>query len=193
MNAIQNSISLRKILVVSLSILTILSMVLDFNFKEAQAQNKNNIADKKVETLNEKEIEKELKYIYGKIIILDKDGTAKDVNLENAKSRYGYVPEGFQKLKNDIENKKKTSSISPRAVGGNYKNSGDCFYSEVLNSYGELLTGNIITAVFEDVKAKNLKGVAKKLAKIGIKGNLAGIAATMVSKDVQCNLKYGLL
>ncbi|HHC7140317.1 TPA: hypothetical protein ACN372_004660, partial [Vibrio parahaemolyticus] len=65
--------------------------------------------------------------------------------------------------------------------------------SEVLNSYGELLTGNIITAVFEDVKAKNLKGVAKKLAKIGIKGNLAGIAATMVSKDVQCNLKYGLL
>ncbi|CAC6367969.1 Uncharacterised protein [Staphylococcus aureus] len=98
-----------------------------------------------------------------------------------------------QKLKNDIENKKKTSSISPRAVGGNYKNSGDCFYSEVLNSYGELLTGNIITAVFEDVKAKNLKGVAKKLAKIGIKGNLAGIAATMVSKDVQCNLKYGLL
>ncbi|GAB5804710.1 hypothetical protein JMUB7522_27220 [Staphylococcus aureus] len=31
---------------------------------------------------------------------------AKDVNLENAKSRYGYVPEGFQKLKNDIENKK---------------------------------------------------------------------------------------
>ncbi|CUG73796.1 hypothetical protein [Staphylococcus aureus] len=89
MNAIQNSISLRKILVVSLSILTILSMVLDFNFKEAQAQNKNNIADKNVETLNEKEIEKELKYIYGKIIILDKDGTAKDVNLENAKSRYG--------------------------------------------------------------------------------------------------------
>ncbi|EZI23147.1 hypothetical protein CO85_2571, partial [Staphylococcus aureus subsp. aureus CO-85] len=84
MNAIQNSISLRKILVVSLSILTILSMVLDFNFKEAQAQNKNNIADKNVETLNEKEIEKELKYIYGKIIILDKDGTAKDVNLENA-------------------------------------------------------------------------------------------------------------
>ncbi|EWY27817.1 hypothetical protein V407_02680, partial [Staphylococcus aureus W83140] len=76
MNAIQNSISLRKILVVSLSILTILSMVLDFNFKEAQAQNKNNIADKNVETLNEKEIEKELKYIYGKIIILDKDGTA---------------------------------------------------------------------------------------------------------------------
>ncbi|EVD72007.1 hypothetical protein T745_02783, partial [Staphylococcus aureus LAMC0047] len=71
MNAIQNSISLRKILVVSLSILTILSMVLDFNFKEAQAQNKNNIADKNVETLNEKEIEKELKYIYGKIIILD--------------------------------------------------------------------------------------------------------------------------
>ncbi|GAB5856669.1 hypothetical protein JMUB7542_27640 [Staphylococcus aureus] len=63
MNAIQNSISLRKILVVSLSILTILSMVLDFNFKEAQAQNKNNIADKNVETLNEKEIEKELKYI----------------------------------------------------------------------------------------------------------------------------------
>ncbi|EUQ02395.1 TPA: hypothetical protein P1D63_002968, partial [Staphylococcus aureus] len=62
MNAIQNSISLRKILVVSLSILTILSMVLDFNFKEAQAQNKNNIADKNVETLNEKEIEKELKY-----------------------------------------------------------------------------------------------------------------------------------
>ncbi|EYF52323.1 hypothetical protein V530_02598, partial [Staphylococcus aureus F45749] len=58
MNAIQNSISLRKILVVSLSILTILSMVLDFNFKEAQAQNKNNIADKNVETLNEKEIEK---------------------------------------------------------------------------------------------------------------------------------------
>ncbi|MBZ5281923.1 hypothetical protein HWG68_13510, partial [Staphylococcus aureus] len=84
MNAIQNSISLRKILVVSLSILTILSMVLDFNFKEAQAKNKNNIADKNVETLNEKEIEKELKYIYGKIIILDKDGTAKDVNLENA-------------------------------------------------------------------------------------------------------------
>ncbi len=70
MNAIQNSISLRKILVVSLSILTILSMVLDFNFKEAQAQNKNNIADKNVETLNEKEIEKELKYIYGKIIMV---------------------------------------------------------------------------------------------------------------------------
>ncbi|MBK3944723.1 hypothetical protein JJK89_14085, partial [Staphylococcus aureus] len=118
-------------------------------------------------------------------------GTAKDVNLENAKSRYGYVPEGFQKLKNDIENKKKNSSISPRAVGGNYKNSNDCFYSEVLNSYGELLTGNIIAAVFDDVKAKNIKSAAKKLARIGIKGNLAGIAATMVSKDVQCTLKYG--
>ncbi|MCE3410301.1 hypothetical protein LCD17_14375, partial [Staphylococcus aureus] len=85
----------------------------------------------------------------------------------------------------------KNSSISPRAVGGNYKNSNDCFYSEVLNSYGELLTGNIIAAVFDDVKAKNIKSAAKKLARIGIKGNLAGIAATMVSKDVQCTLKYG--
>ncbi|WP_188348168.1 hypothetical protein [Staphylococcus aureus] len=187
----KKSVSLRKVLVISLSFLTILSMVLNFNFKEAQAQNKNNIADKNIETLNEKEIEKELDYIYGKIIVLDKDGTAKDVNLENAKSRYGYVPEGFQKLKNDIENKKKNSSISPRAVGGNYKNSNDCFYSEVLNSYGELLTGNIIAAVFDDVKAKNIKSAAKKLARIGIKGNLAGIAATMVSKDVQCTLKYG--
>ncbi|GAB5776907.1 hypothetical protein JMUB7520_27490 [Staphylococcus aureus] len=64
-------------------------MVLDFNFKEAQAQNKNNIADKNVETLNEKEIEREVKYIYGKIIILDKDGTAKYVNLEVANPRYG--------------------------------------------------------------------------------------------------------
>ncbi|GAB5854591.1 hypothetical protein JMUB7535_26620 [Staphylococcus aureus] len=43
--------------------------VLDFNFKEAKGQNKNKIADKHVENLNEKEIEKELKYIYGKIII----------------------------------------------------------------------------------------------------------------------------
>ncbi|UIF33620.1 heavy metal translocating P-type ATPase [Staphylococcus aureus] len=58
------------------------------------------------------------KYIYGKIIILDKDGTAKDVNLENAKSRYGYVPEGFQKLKNDIENKKKTINITRKIVHG---------------------------------------------------------------------------
>ncbi|KMS36643.1 hypothetical protein FE74_14455, partial [Staphylococcus aureus] len=65
--------------------------------------------------------------------------------------------------------------------------------SEVLNTYGEILTGNIITAVFEDVKAKNVKSEAKKLAKIGIKVILAGIAATMDSKDVQCNLKYGLL
>ncbi|WP_225350519.1 hypothetical protein [Staphylococcus aureus] len=87
MNAIQKSVSLRKVLVISLSCLTILSMVLNFNFKEAQAQNKNNIADKNIETLNEKEIEKELDYIYGKIIVLDKDGTAKDVNLENAKSK----------------------------------------------------------------------------------------------------------
>ncbi|HDJ1479452.1 TPA: hypothetical protein PPP17_002885, partial [Staphylococcus aureus] len=66
MNAIQKSVSLRKVLVISLSFLTILSMVLNFNFKEAQAQNKNNIADKNIETLNEKEIEKELDYIYGK-------------------------------------------------------------------------------------------------------------------------------
>ncbi len=44
------------------------------------------------------------------------------------------------------------------------------------------LTGNIIAAVFDDVKAKNIKSAAKKLARIGIKGNLAGIAATMVSK-----------
>ncbi|MBK3944717.1 hypothetical protein JJK89_14055, partial [Staphylococcus aureus] len=72
MNAIQKSVSLRKVLVISLSFLTILSMVLNFNFKEAQAQNKNNIADKNIETLNEKEIEKELDYIYGKIIVLDK-------------------------------------------------------------------------------------------------------------------------
>ncbi|MCE3435912.1 hypothetical protein LCD16_14815, partial [Staphylococcus aureus] len=62
MNAIQKSVSLRKVLVISLSFLTILSMVLNFNFKEAQAQNKNKIADKNIETLNEKEIEKELDY-----------------------------------------------------------------------------------------------------------------------------------
>nr|WP_258312532.1 hypothetical protein [Staphylococcus aureus] len=67
-------------------------MVLNFNFKEAQAQNKNNIADKNIETLNEKETEKQLDYIYGKIIVLVKDGTAKDVNLDME-----YVPEGFQK------------------------------------------------------------------------------------------------
>ncbi|MBU7071281.1 hypothetical protein KR742_14715, partial [Staphylococcus aureus] len=115
----------------------------------------------------------------------------KDVNLENAKSRYGYVPEGFQKLKNDIENKKNNSSISPKADGGNYTKRNDCFYSEVLNSYVELLTCNIIAAVFDDVKANNIKSAAKTLAGIGIKGNLAGIAATMVSKDVQCTLKYG--
>ncbi|GAB5845545.1 hypothetical protein JMUB7538_27060 [Staphylococcus aureus] len=37
MNAIQNSISLRKILVVSLSILTILSMVLEFNVQRSSS------------------------------------------------------------------------------------------------------------------------------------------------------------
>ncbi|WP_267811133.1 hypothetical protein [Staphylococcus aureus] len=42
------------------------------------------------------------------------------------------------------------------------KNSNDCFYSEVLNSYGELLTGNIIAAVFDDVKAKKHKECSKK-------------------------------
>ncbi|CAA3885285.1 Uncharacterised protein [Staphylococcus aureus] len=50
MNAIQKSVSLRKVLLISLSFLTILSIFLNFNFKEAQAQNKNNIADKNIET-----------------------------------------------------------------------------------------------------------------------------------------------
>ncbi|WP_241003713.1 hypothetical protein, partial [Staphylococcus aureus] len=39
------------IFVFSIKIIAI--TILDFNFKEAQAQNKNNIADKNVETLNE--------------------------------------------------------------------------------------------------------------------------------------------
>ncbi|WP_225306360.1 hypothetical protein [Staphylococcus aureus] len=54
MNAIQKRVSLRKVLVISLSFLTILSMVLNFNFKEAQAQNKNNIADKNIENFKRK-------------------------------------------------------------------------------------------------------------------------------------------
>ncbi|WP_237761089.1 hypothetical protein [Staphylococcus aureus] len=77
-------------------------MDFDFNFKAAQSQNKNNIADKNDEPLNVKEIEKEVKYIDSKIIMFDKDVLAKEVKLENVKSRYGYVHEGFHKLKNDI-------------------------------------------------------------------------------------------
>ena len=43
--------------------LTILSMVLNFNFKEAQAKKQNNIADKNIETLNEKKSKKRTTYM----------------------------------------------------------------------------------------------------------------------------------
>ncbi len=84
-------------------------MVLDFNLKEGEGEKKNKIGDKKVESLKEKEIEKEVKQIYGKIIILDKEGRGKDVNVENGKCGYGYVGEGLEKVKKEIENKKKSS------------------------------------------------------------------------------------
>ncbi|WP_222122638.1 hypothetical protein [Staphylococcus aureus] len=43
--------------------------------------------------------------------------------------------------------------------------------------------------VFEDVKGKKLKGVGKKLGKIGIKGKVGGMGGSMVWKDVECNVK----
>lgn len=192
MNNVSKKSSHLKIITAFLSIIMILSTSISFFSNNANAENNNtSIADKNIENLNDQQLEKELSYIYGNIIILDQDGTAKDVNLENAKERYGYVPDAFQKLKNDLNNHEMSQSTSTRAVGDNYKNSNDCLYSEVLNSYGELLSGNLIAAAFDDVKAHNIPELIKKLGRIGVKGNLAGIAATLVSKDTQCTLKYG--
>ena len=194
MNNISKKTSYLRLVTVFLSIIMILSTSITFFSNNANAEDNNtSIADENIENLSDQELEKELTYIYGNIIILDEDGTAKDVNLKNAKEHYGYVPDAFQKLKNDLNNRKMAQSTSTRAVGDNYKNSRDCFYSEVLNSYGELLSGNIIAAAFDDVKAHNISALAKKLGRIGVKGNLAGIAATMVSKDAQCTFKYGYL
>ncbi len=168
-------------------------MVLDFNLKEGEGEKKNKIGDKKVESLKEKEIEKEVKYIYGKIIILHKDPTPKHLNLQNPKSPYPYLPQPFQKLKNHIHNKNKTTSISPTPLPPNYKNTPHSFYSQLLNSYPQLLTPNIITPLFQHLKPKNLNPLPKKLPKIPIKPNLPPIPPTILSNHLQSNLKYPLL
>ncbi len=183
----------KTVLISILTFLFLVSTSLTFLPQNASANTKtNNIADQDISQLNEEEIQTELDYIYNNIIVLDDNGAAVEVNEEKAKERYGYVPEAFQTLQSEID-RNDANNTSTRAVGDNYDNLTDCFYSEMTKDYGELLSTNTLATLMNLVKEKNVPGITKKLLGIGVKGNLAGIAATMVAKDTQCTAKYGQL
>lgn len=142
----------------------------------------------KAEEIDEKEVDElaeQLKFIYEEATIKDRNGNIINLDIKMIEEKYGSSPE-LDELKS--ENKitlinKNNPSITPMNA-----KLDRCIEKKIKNGLGDVLSLAAITTVIEYIKDGEYTLAAKKLIKLGVKGNAVGITAQLILWWGQCNL-----
>lgn len=179
----------KTIIFLAASIFLISSLLMIFSpLANAQEKNKDNTGQ-----LSDKELNEESQFIKNEALKFDENGQPVGIDLNKVKQRHGYIPQEAKEANAILEEKAIKKGEVVEEVGNGYKNSNDCFYSEILKNVKSSLPTTVISAVADYAKSGQYGKAAKRLIKSGVKGSEVGIVYTIVSVDTQCNYKYGLL
>lgn len=180
----------KRTLVFLVAIIFLISSLLMVLSPSANAQE-----EKKDDTvqLNEKELNEEGQFIKNEALKIDENGQPVGIDLNKVEQRHGYIPQEAKDANANLEEKATKKGELEKEVGNGYKNSNDCFYSEVIKSIKSSLPPAVISAVLDYANSGQYGKAAKRLAKAGVKGSGVGTVYTIVSIDTQCTYKYGLM
>lgn len=183
------SFSKSKFTVISIVVLFLLSSMAVFLSQPANAQNKNKeVLETETSQTNEDELAEELNYIYNNIIITDENGQAKEVNLDKAKERYGYVPQEFKNAQAEVQKAQTTEeSTKLRAMP---KTAEQCYREKLESMYKGLVPIAQIQNMVENPNLDNAKAFSKAAIKAGIQGNVASMAAQIIYYNTECANNY---
>lgn len=183
------SFSKSKFTVISIVVLFLLSSMAVFLSQPANAQNKNKeVLETETSQTNEDELAEELNYIYNNIIITDENGQAKEVNLDKAKERYGYVPQEFKDAQAEVQ-KAQTMEESTK-LKAMPKTAEQCYREKLESMYKGLVPIAQIQNMVENPNLDNAKAFSKAAIKAGIKGNVASMAAQIIYYNTECANNY---
>lgn len=183
------SFSKSKFTVISIVVLFLLSSMAVFLSQPANAQNKNKeVLETETSQTNEDELAEELNYIYNNIIITDENGQAKEVNLDKAKERYGYVPQEFKDAQAEVQ-KAQTMEESTK-LKAMPKTAEQCYREKLESMYTGLVPIAQIQNMVENPNLDNAKAFSKAAIKAGIKGNVASMAAQIIYYNTECANNY---
>lgn len=184
------SFSKSNFTIISIVSLFLLSSIAIFISQPASAQNeKKEILKTETSQANEDELAEELNYIYNNIIITDENGQAKEVNLDKAQERYGYVPQEFKDAKVEVQKGQSVEQNTQfRAIPN--KTAEQCYKEKLEGLYKGLVPIAAIQNMVENPNLDNAKEFSKAAIKAGVKGNVASMAAQIVYYNTQCASKY---
>lgn len=183
----ENTINFKKSSIIFITIAFLVSSLVVFVSSSANASENTKASDQ--------EIDKEGEFVKNEAIKKDKNGQPVGIDLDKVKQRHGYIPQEAKDANTKLEQQAEQQSSSgvKKEVGSGYKNSNDCFYSEVTKSIKQSLPPTVLSAVLDYAKSGEYAKGAKRLAKAGVNGSGIGTVYTVVSISTQCDYKYGML
>lgn len=127
---------------------------------------------KKQEEKEIKEIAEQLEFIFEKAAIKDTNGKLIGLDIKMIEEKYGPSPE-LDQLKQEMEiGSNPPISMYSRAVD-------DCLERKIKDGFGDLIGISAITTIITYITDGEYEKAAKKLIKIGIRGNAIAIAGTL--------------
>lgn len=184
------SLNFKKTAVFLVAIIFLISSLVMVLSSSVNAQEETN---EDTTQLNEKELNEEGQFIKNEALKTDENDQPVGIDLNKVEQRHGYIPQEAKDANAALEEKATKKGEVEKEVGSGYKNSNDCFYSEVTKSIKSSLPPAVISAVLDYANSGQYGKAAKRLGKAGVKGSGVGTVYTIVSIDAQCTYKYGLL
>lgn len=163
-------------------------LLMNFNFSlissKASAKSTQDYSEKEVE-----ELANELESVFEGSMIYDDDGEVIGVDSEIVKrnvsnTKYAYLLDDLEG-QGIIEKDNNSNIVTPELLKTNPKwteASNKCIKSKIKDTYGP----TALTAIWEAGKDGNWKKGAKKLLKLGIKGSVPGLVASLTWFSVSC-------
>lgn len=187
------SFSKSKVTIVSIVLLFLLSTIAIFISQPVDAESQNRskeVLNSDASQADEDEMAEELNYIYNNVIITDQNGQAKEVNLDKAEERYGYVPQQFKDAKAEVEKGQSMENNNTALRASLPKTAEQCYREKLEGFAGDLVPVATITQLVQNPNLDNAKAFSKAAIKAGIKGNVASMAAQIVYYNTQCAGQY---
>lgn len=127
------------------------------------------------------ELANQMEFIFEKALIRDENGNPTGIDVQMIEDKYGSSPE-LDYLKLQIAADNNTSGTITTMDAALDK----CINKKVKNGFGEYLKVSTYTTIIDYITSGNYSLAAKRLLKLGVRGNAAGLVAQLTYYYTSC-------
>lgn len=167
--------------VLSFALVLVLVLIVSSFSEVSSAQRLTEQEEKEVEELAEK-----LKFVFEEATLKDINGQIISIDINKIEEKYGSIPE-LEQLKEEIERAKNIGkSGSTVTLYSNNPAANQCLKDKIANGFTEIISANTYSTILTWLWDGEYTLAAKKLISIGVKGNAAGVAGTLLWYMTTC-------